>query len=408
MCRTIAILVIAGAILFCCSGGSVNEEAPDAADWQSFSDEKVLECLDNPVSTVRLYAGQEILRRWDEKKIIAHLKKQGCWRQGLEILYAGAWPGGGSAIEDYLLKGDGFTDSQCEDTVALLSPRGTPDGDRYAGRIGTRVRDEWFSEWIARVPQYIFFSGTLNFICARRWMRERLYVDGAWITSWGATRLLDGKQWWYPWRLVEYRAVVAILCGEPTDEAHVAKNKFLSTLRACVTSGRNEVAASVITSDLPPEMSDALTTSISVSGVGPTTYAELVAVVMDRPDWMPAIHDRLKVAERVWQEPILDPKGKIVGTQRRIIVEDRRSPLMAFAAALANKRWDDAKASLKGYWRKEWAGYAETVWSDDLWTRHPWFATGFLDKDFAAWYGVENKPFADTAPDTAFLKGEWR
>ena len=84
MRRIIVILVIAGQSSSVAIGGSVDENSPDAADWQSFSDEKVLEYLDNPFSNVRLYAGQEILRRWDEKKIIALCEKN--WKRGAEVL----------------------------------------------------------------------------------------------------------------------------------------------------------------------------------------------------------------------------------------------------------------------------------------------------------------------------------
>ena len=55
-------------------------------------------------------------------------------------------------------------------------------------------------------------------------------------------------------------------------------------------------------------MSDRLTSSISISGVGTITYAELVAVVMNRADWVPAIEARLAVSERV----VLAPKFKTV------------------------------------------------------------------------------------------------
>ena len=96
MKRTLRILVVLAALLFM-GGASVDEQHPDTADWPSFSDDKVLEYLDNPFSGVRLYAGQEILRRWDEKKIIALCDKD--WKKGQEVLYAGSWPGDGAILK---------------------------------------------------------------------------------------------------------------------------------------------------------------------------------------------------------------------------------------------------------------------------------------------------------------------
>ena len=401
--RTLRTIAILAALLFL-GGGSVDEQYPDAADWASFSDEKVLEYLDNPYSGVRLYAGQEILRRWDEKKIVAECEIS--WRRGVEILSSGTWPGGGLVLENYLLRGE-RTQDQREEAAILLARRGCPSSAAYTSPVGGLVRDIWFQEWITRIPQYTFFLGPVDFLCRNRWARERLYRDDPWIDAWGSWRQADGA-WRHSWRLREYRAVVALLCGDPVDEAQINAAQFLQVLRACVASGANEVAKGPITSEVPPGVSDALTSSVSIPGLGSITYAELVAVVMNRPDWIPAIHERLKVAERVWLEPIFDPvTGKPVGTKRKVIKEDRRSPMLGFMAAVADKRWDDAKTGLKGYWRKEWPGYNDTVWDQALWYRHPWLAVGVLDKPFATWYGVENKPFTSTV-DVAFEKGTWR
>lgn len=213
---------------------------------------------------------------------------------------------------------------------------------------------------------------------------------------------------YHPWRLKEYRHVVAILCGDTAqvDQSHVNTNHFLQVLQACVKSGKNEADVPMVAGE-PENMTDRLTSHISISGLGSITYAELLAVVMNRSDWMPAIHARLAKVERSIQFPIFDKNGKIERIATRVTHEDRRSPLIAMLADLGDQRFDAAKTSLGKYWRREWAGFSDTNFSGRLWFRHPWAAKGVLDKEFSTWYGGENKPF-DGEVDTAFLRGEWR
>lgn len=401
----VCLTLLSGSVV---SGGSVDENSPDAADWQSFSDEKVLEYLDNPFSNVRLYAGQEILRRWDEKKIIALCEKN--WRRGEEVLASGEWPGGGRDLEVYLLLPraagrDG--EAQEASNAAVLARRGrVPMGAAFDGRVGGLVRDEWFTAWIARVPPYVFFVGVVDFLCQNSWARDRFYRDDGWVSSWGSYRRDDGT-WWHPWRLVEYRHVVAILCGDMAhvDQSHVNTNQFLQVLQKCVESGKNH-ADVPMTAGEPASLTDRLTSTMSISGVGAITYAELVAVVMNRADWIPAIHKRLEKTEQI----MLRPKFKdnvLVEVEKIVTHYDARSPLVAMMSDVGDRRWDAAKAGLKAYWRREWRGYSDTGFSDALWRRHPWLARGFLDKQFSAWYADANKPFVGD-PDVAFLRGEWQ
>jgi REP element-mobilizing transposase RayT len=128
---------------------------------------------------------------------------------------------------------------------------------------------------------------------------------------------------------------------------------------------------------------------------------------MNRPEWMPAIDKRLRSVKRITQNPVFDKEGKNFRIVETVTHQDHRSALVSFMAEVAVKDFVLAKASLNKYWRREWSGFSDTVWQDALWYRHPWLATGVLDKGFAAWYGEENKPFSGTV-DVEFLKGEWR
>jgi len=395
MRRTITTLILAGAIALLCSGGSVDEQNPDTADWPSFSDEKVLEYLDNPFAGVRLYAGQEILRRWDEKKIIALCEKD--WKRGCEVLYSGSWPKDGALLEAFLL---GRTrPDRVGDAAVLLAGRCVPDAPGYDGLVGNQVRDLWFLDWAIRIPRSVFFTGVIDFLCRHTWARERLYRNDDWVTAWGAYYNEASGLWWQPWRLKELRHVVAILCEDTAqiDEGHVNTNHFLSVLRDCVKTGKNCADVPMVAAE-PRLLTDLLTTRLTVPGAGSVSYAEMVAVVMGRPDWIPAIHKRLMAVRRVVQKP---------GFPDAVAFEDYRSPLLELMADVAEKRWDSAKKLFRAYQRREWDGYTQNTWSEDLWLRHPWLSGALLDKDFVAWYAENSKPFVGEA-DVAFLKGEWR
>lgn len=398
------ILLLAGSMAS--AGGYTNPfDDPDVPDW---SDEKVLEYVQHPEAQVREAACREILRRWNQEKLIAYLKKPGNWRWGVEILYAGAWPDGGGDVADYMLTGDGFTDSQCEDAIALVAARGgVPDGDRYAGRIGTRVRDLWFDDWMRRIPRSVFFTGTIDFICKRSWCRERLYKDGAggWCRVWGAYTLSDGS-WYRPWQLKEYRQVVQILCGEPTDEERLRTNEFLLYLKKAVATGQNPCDVEMRSQS--QTFADLLPSTITISGVGQIAYAELVAVVMNRPDWMPAITKRLQATVRKVSQPKPSPDGKSVVFVDIVTHYDASSPMISWLAKAGSHDIEGVKAGLWEYWRRDWRGYREYAWHEDLWRRHPWLTKIRLDEGFAAWYEGACKKFDDVAPDTAFLKGEWQ
>ena len=406
--RTLRALVIAGALLLLCSGGSVDENNPDAADWQSFSDEKVLEYLDNPFAGVRIYAGLEILRRWDEKKIIALCEKD--WKKGQEVLYAGEWPHDGNSIEDALLGrfSEGATQVRVEEIACLLAGRErVPNLPKFDGRVGQIVRDKWFADWIVRIPTSTFFVGTVSLCLKNSWMRERLYRDDPWIVGWGAYRESE-TTWWYPWRLSEYRAVVQILAGDPRSAktaALIASTEYFPALVAAVATGRNPVPAN-LKAQTPAGISDALAATVMVSGLGGSVaYAEMLAIVCDRPDWIPAIHRALGAVEYVRQGPVLDPQtGKVIGFANIVTHEDRRSPLVALMAEVSTHRNEAAKASFKAYWKREWVGYKDVTWREELFLRHPWFS---FDKQLLAWYEESAKPIRGEV-DCGFLKGEWR
>ena len=409
MNRLSLILLAAGALLFLGAPSTYEYdpwyEDPDVPDW---SDEKVLEYIKSPIAEERRHAGLEMLRRWKEGKIIAYLKKN--WREGCFILDAG-WPSGGSSnLEAFLLESSGKTDSQCEDAVYFLSGRGVPDGPRYdTGRIGAAVRDEWFKGWITRIPPYPFFTGAVEFMLRRGWVRERFYVNNPlWVDAWGAYQPigLEGR-WWVPWRLSEYRAIVQILAGDPYDDNTkrlVDETEFFAVLDAAVKTGRNEAD---LLYESQGKKGCRLASTYGVPGLGQVPYACLFALVMNRPDWIPAIDRRLAAVKHVQQTPIFDKATNKIQTIETTVYLDRRCTLVLFMATVATKQWEPAKVSLKQYWRREWPGFADTTWASGLWARHPWLATGVLDKGFATWYGAENKPFTDV-PDVEFLKGEWR
>lgn len=376
---------------------------PDVPDW---SDEKVLEYVQHPEAEIRTAAGREMLRRWNQEKLLAYLKKS--WRWGLEILWCGSsWrtESCDGVLETYLLAGGQGVDREADATLLLARGGRVPDGKPYETPVGNRVRDTWFAEWITRIPMFVFFRGTIDFICKRSWCRERLYRnDGAWIGAWGVYKRLDGTMY-IPWQLAEYRQTVQILCGEPTDEERLRTNGFLTALRAGVQTGKNPCDVEMFSQS--STMSDLLPSTMNISGIGNVAYAELVAIVLDRPDWMPAITKRLQQTVRRISVPKLSPDGKSTIFVDFVTHYDASSPMMSWLASAGSLDMEPAKAGLRAYWRKEWKGYNDYTWQRDLWLRHPWLTKIALDKEFLAWYSSEGAIMPDGKPDVAFLSGEW-
>lgn len=374
---------------------------PAVPDW---SDEKVLEYLDDKDYETRGKAGQEILRRWTQAQLVGLLKKD--WRKGCEVLGSGGWPRGG-VLEDYMLDGGrAFAIGEDESYVSILADGGrVPDGPRFDGRIGGRVRDSWFDAWINRIPRSVFFTGTIDFICARSWCRERLYkVDATWCVSWGAARTSRGELY-TPWHLYEYRSVVQIICGDPVDDPErYAKNQFLQYLTVAIRTGRNP--CDIELKAQADGFVDLLPTTVGVLGIGPVSYAEMIAVVANKPEWLPAIEARLSKVVFVSQRPVMDGP-RVVRVVEKITHEDRRSALISMLGDLGCQRFDAAKESLRLYWKKEWPRYTDAGFSRDLWHRHPWCIAAMLDKTFGPWYISEDRAPMESA-DPAFLCGEWK
>ena len=367
-------------------------EDPDVVDW---SDAKVLEHLYDPQDEDRRYAGREMLRRWDQEALIAHPNTD----EVLDILDCGAWPQGGALVEDYLLKGGGFTDAQVEVAVGLLSRRGAiPSGPRYTGRIGEGVRDEWFKQYIGRIPRSVFFAGTVGLMCKHKFLRDRLYRNDPWIIAWGAWPAKDGASWYIPWTLREYRAVVATICGDPVAEKD---NQFIRVLALCVKTGNNEADQAIYATSKTEH--DLLGTTVTIMGVGPISYAELIPIVLDRADWVDVIHKRLAVVESSTETPVMDKAGKVLRVVTSVTHQDRRSALIRLLADLRLGRDEAAKEGFITYWRREWRNYSEATWDKELLLRHPWS----LSDTMLAWYKKESVyPFGDLDPE--FLRGEWR
>jgi len=405
----VAMLLLAGSLVHAAfPGGYTNPfDDPDVPDW---SDEKVLEYVEHPEAQVRLYASCELLRRWDKKpeKILALLKKD--WEAGVEVLSCGGWQPAPPHrdVEDYLLQETGRDAAQVSEAVHLLSRAGTqpPDARHYTGRVGELVRDEWFKGWITHIPRTVFFTGPIDLMLTRPWVRQRFYADGEWCRAWGSYVNSD-KAWYHNWQLREYRQVVQLLTGEPTDEERLRTNQFLLYLRAAILSGKNPCDVEMFSQHR--EQTDLLPTTITVEGTGGrVAYAYLVAIVMRRPDWVPAIHARLKACVRITQVPVLDPvTGRCLRFEDKRTTHDNSSDLVAWMARVAERDMPAVKAGLGAYWRREWPEYKDMSWPSSLWRRHPWMQAIRLDKEFRAWYEEAGGLMPPDEPaDLEFLKGE--
>lgn len=402
----IALMLLGVSVTPAQQGGYTNPfDDPDVPDW---SDEKVLEYVEHPEAQVRLYASCEILRRWETKpeKILALLKAD--WEGGIEVLCAGGWqPHHHPDVERYLLEDVGRTPAQRDEAVHLLARSRTPPDSRlYTSGVGELVRDAWFAGWMKRIPHSVFYPGPLDLMLTRPWVRRRFYTDGEWCRSWGSYIQAD-KTWYHGWQLREYRQVVQLLAGEPTDEERLRTNQFLLYLRAAILSGKN--ACDVEMFSQHREQTDLLPSTVSVEGVaGRVAYAYLVAIVLRRPDWVPAIHARLQKTVRITQVPVLDPvTGQCLRFEDKRVLCDNSSALVMWMSRVAELDLPAVKAGLGAYWRREWPEYKDMSWNTSLWSRHPWLQGIRLDKEFLVWYEKEGGLMPPASEvDLEFLRGE--
>lgn len=363
-------------------------ETASLKDWQ------LVEKLKDPTSEGRYWAAFLLSQRWKQKDYLKLLRED--WDAGSEAL--GFWPDESDELLAYLLSAVPSDGAKFKDAATLASAN-VPI-DKLEGAPESPCRTEalklWATEWVKRVPPGLVWTDELYFMAnsKRGWLRDVFYGDAsewasAWGSVWGANDI--------PWRLVEYRQVLALLSGEEhrLDKPHLERNEFLRAVRDAITTGNN-------TADVPmsrgiddtPGVYDRLSsgTHYRVKGCSEQTihmtYAELVCIVMDRPDWVRPVQERLRTAKV--REAILDFGWggiKVVETTK-----DLSSPLIGCMAKAGLRQVDQCLDDLARYYRREWPGFQTSMFSDNILLEHPWFNRVNKNPVFQERFSAMSKP----------------
>lgn len=363
-------------------------ETASLKDWQ------LVERLRDPTAEGRYWAAFLLSQRWKQKDYLKLLKED--WDAGSEAL--GFWPDESDELLAYLLAAVPSDGARFKDAATLASA--DVPIDRLEGAPESPCRTEalklWATEWVKRVPPGLVWTDELYFMAdsKRGWLRDVFYGDcSGWAHQWGSVWGAND----IPWRLVEYRQVLALLSGEEhrLDKPHLERNEFLRAVRDAIATGNN-------TADVPmsrgiddtPGVYDRLSsgTHYRVKGCSEQTihmtYAELVCIVMDRPDWVRPVQERLRTA-RV-REAILDFGWggiKAVETTR-----DLSSPLIGCMAKAGLRQVDQCLDDLARYYRREWPGFQTSMFSDNILLEHPWFNRVNKNPVFQERFSAMSKP----------------
>lgn len=372
-----ALAILVGALSLC--RADFNDETwyerPDAPDLK---DDRLVEHLSGPTALGRSYAGLYLNARWDGAKYVELLKSD--WQAGVVAL--DYWPKTNpDPLLRYLLTVERPKSNEREDAACLIAEH--CDGDKiytYSGAIRDRALDLWAAEWCQTLPNNIadpsriWFAGTKS----RHWLRDYLYKDGPWTAKWG------NFAWGTPWRLTEFRQVLALYAGDSDmiDAVQVAKTGWLPLLRESLESGK--CAADLEMDDSAPKgVIDRLTSITNYEYFGALRYAELLCVVCDRPDWLLKVRSRLQTAKVTVVEWIVDEKGPKLPKEVQV-VRDISTPLVHVLALASLGKYDEFFTNFDDYLRQKWGDYQTDTVPNSVWLTHPWMQNAIRDKKFQA------------------------
>lgn len=334
------VLVVAFLFILAASRAALAQEV---GWWETDDDIKDWELVDHlrdPDALGRTHAAAMLSQRWTGPQYVKLLKDD--WQAGMESLN-GYWPAkDGEPLAVYLLSVD--RPKEHERLAAAGALASNIDGDRIAMYKGP-IRDEalrlWCEEWMANCTQVladptpIWYAGAKS----RSWLRAFIYADGDWTEGWRSS-----------WRLREFRLSVACFAGDAVDDKDIERSEFIAALHSACTTGKNPCDKPLDDSAVAESR---LVSIVEYDGFGGVTYAELVCLICDRPDWMAKTHERLKAAKRTYTLPIVKPDGS-QAFGKQVIAEDCRTDYVVALTAIKDGKLDDAMTMFGGLFRREW------------------------------------------------------
>lgn len=365
--------------------------------WESSKEFKEWELVDHlrdPDAMGRAHAAAMLADRWSGPDYVKLLKED--WQAGMEAL-AGGWPAKNDApLATYLLTVERKAEMEREDAAYALSAN--LSGDRialYSGPIRDIALRQWCGAWCLRIPRCVALPGPLWYAAnaKRRWLRDYFYANGEWTKAWGWSEYSG-----YTWRVDEYRQCLALFAGDQdhVDQKFIDKNDFLLAVQSACKDGKNPCDVDMSTR---PDLSFQLPSRAFYDDFGGLTRAELVCVVMDRPEWLPAVWKRLEKVTTVYRRLVFDPALKVPVVKETVETMDLRTPFLMMLHDMQMGKPADAMA--------RWAEYKRDKWdfdslNKDALLHHPWAKKCVTDKAWPALWEKEDLPMDWSKFDDTF------
>lgn len=255
------------------------------------------------------------------------------------------------------------------DRVHLLEGGNEPVRNAY--------RDLWFESWIADGHFDIADGKLIRHICDRPWLRSRFLASPLWTRS-TVTHTVR-----------EIRRIIRVMTGEG-DAA--SGSRWLDMLHRCKATGVNHMENAEMTCGAGEW--DGLAEQHYSQMFGRVAYAEIICLVLDKPDWVPAVQERLARATRAWISWAMERP------ERKLATEDRRTPMVRMAHLSATMRIDTLIAEAE---QAILAGRQRFMLKDTI-ECHEWFDIALHDKKFASWYSEFVKPGKLVSRDSVKIK----
>lgn len=235
-------------------------------------------------------------------------------------------------------------------------------------RVVDEMRNQWFGEWQHRISLDPANGEMIRYISKKPWLKQFFFDKKKW-------NIRPDLMPWSRWRTV----CSIILALDPSIALDDDDGMWLKTLRACMVSDKNLMASMEFNGGVG--YADGLAERLWSGEFCYTTHAELICIVLDRPQWLIDIAPKLRKSKHFeWNDKRFDP----------VPIEVNRLNDLIYISALAGVcKIDTLQSEIEKYI----ASVSRVpLFTDDFVVGNYWMDAAVGDKKFCDWYYENVKP----------------